>query len=138
MLAMTIKDALKTILIILAVSVVTVVLAGCRRNVSSSAPGNESSPAQSSPEPTPRSAFERDLQYVRNSQFAHVWVFSRKDGHVLDKDDAAYLRTNAPQVVDWVTTDDGKKVIAGTNFDLEQGNLNLLKKRFVVEDYSGK
>ena len=25
-----------------------------------------------------------------------------------------------------------------TNFDLEKGNLELLKKRFVVENYSGK
>jgi hypothetical protein len=41
-------------------------------------------------------------------------------------------------VVDWVTTDEGKKVIGGTNFNLEEGNLDLLKKRFVAEDYSGK
>jgi hypothetical protein len=37
-----------------------------------------------------------------------------------------------------VTTDEGKKVIAGTNFNLEEGNLNLLKKRFNAENYSGK
>ncbi len=86
----------------------------------------------------PRTAFERDLQFIRNGQFAHVWVFSRQDGKPLDKDDAAYLRANAPQVVDWVTTDDGKRVIAGTNFDLEQGNMPQLRKRFVVEDYTGK
>jgi hypothetical protein len=35
-------------------------------------------------------------------------------------------------------TDGGKRAIGGTNFDLEQGNMNLLKKRFVVEDYTGK
>ena len=55
-----------------------------------------------------------------------------------DKDDSAFLRTNAPQVVDWVITDEGKKVIAGTNFNLEEGNMDVLKKRFVVEDYSNK
>lgn len=123
----------------LALAIVAFVLAGCNRNTNNvaSAPP-ESSATQTTSEPTPRSVFERDLQYVRNSQFTYVWVFSRKDHHPLDKDDAAYLRTNAPQVVDWVTTDEGKKVIGGTNFDLEQGNLNLLKKRFVVEDYSKK
>jgi hypothetical protein len=116
-----------------------IVLAGCKRSINNVATAPpESSPSQAKGEPTPRSVFERDLQYVRNSQFTYVWVFSRKDGHVLDKVDAAYLRTNAPQVVDWVTTDEGKKVIGGTNFDMEQGNLNLLKKRFVVEDYSKK
>jgi hypothetical protein len=116
----------------------SIFLAGCGRNANTSpAVANENSPG-ASVQPTPRSAFERDMQYVRNSQFTHVWVFSRKDSQAIDKDDAAYLRTNAPQVVDWVTTDEGKKVIAGTNFDLELGNLNLLKKRFVVEDYTGK
>lgn len=115
------------------------VLAGCHRNTSNGAPAlPDSTPSQTKNEPTPRSSFERDMQYVRNSQFTFVWVFSRKDGKALDKDDAAYLRTNAPQVVDWVTTDEGKKVIGGTNFDLAQGNLELLKKRFVVEDYSHK
>jgi hypothetical protein len=114
-------------------------LSGCQGSSTGNTAQNTETPTtRSSPEPTPKSAFERDLQYIRNGQFTHVWVFSRKDGHPLDKDDADYLRKNAPQVVDWVTTDNGKKVIAGSNFDLEEGNLNLLKKRFVVEDYTGR
>jgi len=91
-----------------------------------------------SPAPSPKSGFEADLDYVRKGQYTYVWVFSRKDGKQLDKEDGAFLRTNAPQVVDWVTSDEGKKVIAGTNFDLAQGNLELLKKRFNVEDYTGR
>jgi len=97
-----------------------------------------SSNAGSSPAPSPKSGFEADLDYVRKGQYTYVWVFSRKDGKPLDKDDGAFLRTNAPQVVDWVTSDEGKKVIAGTNFDLAKGNLELLKKRFNVEDYTGR
>jgi len=91
-------------------------------------------PAQS----TPQTDFERDLQFIRNGQFAYVWIFSRKDGKPLDAADSNFLRTNAPQVVDWVKTDEGRKVIAGTNFNLEEGNLSALRKRFVVEDYTGK
>jgi hypothetical protein len=98
---------------------------------------SDSTNAQSSPAP-PKVGFEADLEYVRKGQYTYVWVFSRKDGKPLDKDDGAYLRANAHQVVDWVTTDQGKKVIAGTNFDLEQGNLGLLRKRFNVEDYTAK
>jgi hypothetical protein len=97
-----------------------------------------SSTGQSSPAPAPKSGFEADLEYVRKGQYTYIWVFSRKDSKTIDKDDAAFLRTNAPQVVDWITTDEGRKVIAGTNFDLAKGNLELLKKRFVVEDYTGK
>jgi hypothetical protein len=82
--------------------------------------------------------FAKDLQYVRNGGYSYIWVFSRKDGKPLDREDGAFLRTNAPQVVDWVTTEEGRKVIAGTNFNLEEGNLALLKKRFVTEDYSAR
>jgi hypothetical protein len=113
-------------------------LASCSRSGTNSASPALPGGAQSSPAPTPKTGFDADLEYVRKGQYTYIWVFSRKDGQPLDKNDAAYLRTNAPQVVDWVTTDQGKRVIAGTNFDLAKGNLELLKKRFVVEDYTGK
>jgi hypothetical protein len=113
-------------------------LASCSNTGTNSASSTQSSSAQSSPAPSPKTGFEADLEYVRKGQYTYIWVFARKDGKPLDKDDGAYLRTNAPQVVDWVTTDEGKRVIAGTNFDLEKGNLALLKKRFVVEDYTGR
>jgi hypothetical protein len=94
--------------------------------------------ATATTQPSPLTGFEKDLQYIRNGGYTYIWIFSRKDGKPLDKDDAAFLRTNAHQVVDWVTTDAGKKVIAGTNFNLEEGNLELLKKRFVTENYTGR
>ena len=94
--------------------------------------------ASPSAQASPLTGFEKDLQFIRNGQFTYIWVFSRKDGKPLDKEDGAFLRTNAPQVVDWVTTDEGKKVIGGTHFNLAEGNLEVLKKRFVAEDYSGR
>lgn len=120
------------ILVMLITGILLIACGGGTNSNSSEGPG-----AQSSPIP-PKVGFEADLEYVRKGQYTYVWVFSRKDGQPLDKEDGAYLRTNAPQVVDWVTTDQGKKVIAGTNFDLALGNLDLLKKRFVVEDYTSK
>ncbi|MGH9905213.1 MAG: hypothetical protein ACRD8U_06460 [Pyrinomonadaceae bacterium] len=101
-------------------------------------PAADSPPPQPTSEPVQKTGFERDLQFIRNGQFTYVWVFSRRDGKQFDKDDGDYLRTNAPQVVDWVRTDDGKRFLAGTNFDLEQGPLLLLRKRFVVENYTGR
>src|SRR6478672_9639184 len=99
-----------------------------------SAPSNNSStptPEAATSSPTPQSSplvgFEKDLAYVRNGGYSYVFIFSRKDKKPLDKDDSAFLRTNAPQVVDWVTTDEGKKVIAGTNFNLEEGNMAALR-----------
>ncbi|MDQ1637204.1 MAG: hypothetical protein QOF62_543 [Pyrinomonadaceae bacterium] len=113
-------------------------LIACNGGNTNTAPAaNESPTAQSSPTVNV-TGFEADLDYIRKGGYTYIWVFSRPDGKPIDKEDAAFLRTNAPQVVDWVTTDEGRKVIAGTNFDLAQGNLGLIKKRFVAEDYTGR
>ena len=127
-------------MLFLALLMTGITLQGCGSKTSSTTVGvpPELPSAQTSPQPTSATDFEKDLAYLRKGQYKYVWVFSRKDHKLLDKDDAAFLRSNAPQVVDWVTTDEGRRVIAGTNFDLEQGNLNLLKKRFVIEDYSSR
>lgn len=106
--------------------------------IPSGVPNNNSTPPPAASPTASLTRFEQDLQYIRNGQYTYVWVFSRKDGKPLESTDSAFLRTNAPQVVDWVTTDGGKKVIAGTNFNLEEGNLAELKKRYVAEDYSNK
>lgn len=90
------------------------------------------------PEATPATQFERDLKYIRDGHFQYVWVFSRKDEKELTKEDSEALRTNAPKVVDWVTTDSNHKVIGGSNFAIEAPQLAALEKRFKIEDYSGK
>ena len=113
-------------------------LNSCSRSNTNSASSSAPSNGQSAPAPSPKTGFEADLEYVRKGQYTYIWVFSRKDGKPFDKDDTPYLHTNAPQVVDWIITDQGKRVIAGTNFDLAKGNLELLKKRFVVDDYTGR
>lgn len=118
------------------VIVVLVGMAGCRKTDPQTAAVEPTSSPR--PTPSPLTGFEKDLQYVKNGSYTYIWVFSRKDGKPFVKEDSDFLRTNAPQVVDWVTTDEGKKVIAGTNFNLEEGNLSALKKRFNAEDYSGR
>ena len=90
------------------------------------------------PQATPATQFERDLNDIRGGHFTYVWIFSRKDGKTLTPDDSQALRTNAPKVVDWVTTDGKKKVIGGSNFDIDPAQMAALQKRFKVEDYSGK
>jgi hypothetical protein len=108
------------------------------QGISTSAPPSEPSPAAAVPSPSPQTEFEKDLQFIRNGGYTYIYIFSRKDGKPLEPTDSIFLRTNAPQIVDWAKTDGGKKVIAGTNFNLEEGNLAALKKRYNVEDYSGK
>src|SRR5881227_3741814 len=112
-------------------------ISGCRHATSSSDDETADVPAYH-PEATPATQFERDLKFVRDGHFTHVWIFSRKDGKELTKEDSGSLRTNAPKVVDWVTTDGNKKVIGGSNFDIDPAQMAALQKRFKVEDYSGK
>jgi|SRR6185503_15757734 len=124
-------------LIALALASVLTALNSCSNGKTDSGPAN--GPASvASPAPSPKTGFEADLEYVRKGQYSYIWVFSRKDGKPLDANDGNFLRTNAPQVVDWIRTDEGKRFIAGTNFDLEKGNLELIKKRFTVEDYTSR
>jgi hypothetical protein len=119
--------------------VLLVFLSACNGSLSTT---NNQAATPPPPVPTasrsPLTGFEAGLQYIRNGSYTYIWVFARKDGKVLDKEDGAFLRKNAPQVVDWVTTDEGRKVIGGTNFNLEEGNLELIKKRFISEDYTGR
>ena len=124
----------------LSILILALLLAGCGNGISTNIPSTNSNAAApaASPAASPLKGFDADLQYIKNGQYTYIWVFSRKDGKPLDSTDSAFLRTNAPQVVDWVTTDGGKKVIAGTNFNLEEGNLEALKKRYVADDYSNK
>jgi len=107
----------------------------CRRGASS----EDETPDTSSyrPESTPATQFERDMKYMRDAHFAHVWIFSRKDGKEFTKEDSDILHTNAPKVVDWVKTDQNR-VLAGSNFPLEPAQLATLQKRFNLEDYTGK
>ena len=118
--------------------ILVLLLAGCSGSAPVNSDNTTAAATPAGPSPSPLSNFEERLKYVRNGQYTYIWVFSRKDGKALEPADSIFLRANAPQVVDWVTTDDMKRAIAGTNFNLEEGNLELLKKRFVAEDYSNK
>ena len=113
------------------------VLSGCKRSADQSA--QEASISQYSPEPTPRDEFERNLRYIRQAHFQYVWLFSRKDGAPLDKGDGEVLRANTPGAVDRIKADEeGRRFLVGLNFPIEPEHMAALRKRFNVEDYSGK
>jgi hypothetical protein len=113
-------------------------LAACGRKASE--PTSSTPAASPSAKPaSQQTAFERDLDYVRTGQFAYVLVFSRKDGAEFSNDDIVYLKANSPpETNQWVKTDEGKRVIAGTNFEFKQEQLDALGKRFGIENLSGK
>ncbi|HEX8145102.1 MAG TPA: hypothetical protein VF553_21230 [Pyrinomonadaceae bacterium] len=116
----------------------TGLLCGCRRANTGSPAG---SPSQAQAAPSPRTDFEEKLQYVRDGQFNHIYVFTRKDGGAFDRDDVEYLTANSPvgeKTNMRVKTDDGRRVVIGTNFEYTQENFDTLGKRFNIEDYTGR
>ena len=76
---------------------------------------------------------------MRDGQYTYMYVLARPDDGALDTADIAYLKENTPRETNmWVKTEDGRRAIAGTNFEFTPENLAALRKRFNVEDYSGR
>ena len=113
---------------------VIVAFCGCDKSSRPAATAN-----RLSVRPTPATAFERDLDYVRKGSFMRIYVIARPDGRPFDAQDTAYLKANShPETNYWVKTDEGRRIIAGTNFNWSTENMQALSKRFTVEDYTGK
>ena len=124
----TSKRIIGVALILIAVIIIS---AACHRRAVSDDETTDTSTYR--PESTPATQYERDLKYIRDGHFNNVWVFTRKDGKPFTSEDSQVLRTSAPRVVDWVTTDEKKKVIGGSNFPIEPDQMAVLQKRFNVE-----
>lgn len=96
------------------------------------------------PAPTPLSTVElkkttvqEDLRDMQTADFDYVLVFRRKDGGVFDDEDRKYLRQNTPiETNRWTKSEDGRAYVAGSGFGFTPEQLEALKKRFVVEDFS--
>jgi len=123
--------------VIILMSALVLFVGGCRHRASSS---EDDTPDTSSyrPESTPATEFEGKMKFIREGHFTHVWVFTRLDGRAFTKEDTDILHTKAPKIVDWVGSDENKRFIAGSNFDIEPTQMAALKKRYKIEDYSGK
>jgi hypothetical protein len=94
------------------------------------------SESSAAPEQT-LSNFASDLQTMKTANFEYIFVFRRKDGGAFDGEDKKYLRANAPAETNrFVSTDNGKAFIAGSKFKFPLQNLETLRTRFNIEDYS--
>ena len=119
---------------------------GCQRSSSrvgsaanSQTAGNAGSASPSPRKAQPQTEFERDLDYVRTGSFRYIYVISRPDGSPLNDEDITYLTQNTPKETNQRVSSEGRRrIIVGTNFVFTPENLDALRKRFTVEDYSGK
>ncbi|MEJ7698591.1 MAG: hypothetical protein WKF71_02935 [Pyrinomonadaceae bacterium] len=93
--------------------------------------------ATTNPAEMKQTSFESDLETMKTANFDYIFVFRRKDGGAFDGEDRKYLRNNSPaQINRFVLTDDGKAFIAGSKYIFPMENLETLRMRFNVEDYS--
>jgi hypothetical protein len=117
---------------------VGLVLSAC--NHANAPTNNDSTPDTSTYRPlaTPATDFEQKLKLVRDGGFRYVWVVRKLDGKEFTHEDTEILHANAPKVVDWIGTDDRKTFIAGSNVVIPPENELELKKRYKIEDLSGK
>lgn len=100
---------------------------------------NEPAPSEATPVSSePRDDFEDRLKSVQTGGFQFVYAFRRKDGGVFVSEDKRFLKENSPPDTNqWVLTSDEKAAIAGSNYLFTPENLENLKKRFEIQDYSG-
>ncbi len=83
------------------------------------------------------SDYERDLQTMKTANYDYIFAFRRKDGGTFDIEDQKYLRANTPPGTNrFVLTDEGRAFIAGSRYVFSPENLEALRNRFLVEDYS--
>ena len=83
-----------------------------------------------------QAAFESDLQTLKTANLKYIFVFRRTDGGAFDGEDKKYLRTNLPTTNRVIMTDEGKAFVVGSNYKFPPENLEVLRLRFSVEDFS--
>lgn len=83
------------------------------------------------------SDYEKDLRTMETANFDYIFVFRRKDGAVLDGEDKKYVKANSALGTNrFLLTDGDKAVIAGSKYEFSRENLEALRRRFLVEDFS--
>jgi hypothetical protein len=119
-------------------SLAAVSLSACHQTVAPTNTDNTPDTSTYRPLATPATDFEQKLKLVRDGGFRYTWVFRKLDGKEFTHEDTEILHTQAPKVVDWIGTDDRKTFIAGSNAGIPPENELELKKRYKIEDMSGK
>ena len=109
-------------------------MAGCGANDKILQSGKDANP-QSGPAST-KSTLESDIEAMRTANFSFIYVLRRKDGGVIDPEDKSVIRLQTTQANRRVSSDDGKAVIVGSNFQIPAQSMAAIYQRFAVENYS--
>jgi len=83
-----------------------------------------------------QAVFKSELEKMRTADLQYIFVFRRKDGSGFDGEDKKILRASLPFNNRVVLADEDKAVIVGSNYKFPPENLDALRARFDIEDYS--
>lgn len=85
----------------------------------------------------PQDEFEFALRRMQKSGFTYIFVMRRKDGGTIDKEDGRFIKQISPPGTNqFVLTDNDRAVIVGSNFPFPPENIEALRQKLSVEDFS--
>ena len=88
-------------------------------------------------QPAAPAKIEDDIASMKTADFNFIYVFRRKDGAELDKDDRAFMNGHVPYEINRKQiADGGKALLIGSNFRFPVEDFKALKDRFLFEDFS--
>jgi len=79
---------------------------------------------------------ESEVQNMRTADFDFIFVLRRKDGGIMQSDDKAFVRTNAPNANRRSLVDAGKAIVIGANAAALGEVTKKLSERFEVQEFS--
>lgn len=110
---------------------------GCQPNQTILKDAAPPSPTPMATAEIPKTTLAQDLRDMQAANFDYIFVFRRKDGGEFDEEDRKFLRQNTPLETNrWTKSDDGRAFIAGSGFSFTPEQMQALRNRFIVEDYS--
>ena len=83
-----------------------------------------------------QTSFQSELEKMKTADLQYIFVFRRKDNGAVDGEDKKFLKANLPFNNRVVLADEDKAVVVGSNYKFPPENLDALRTRFNVEDYS--
>ena len=80
---------------------------------------------------------QREVRSMEDAGFKFIFVLRRKDGGAFDREDKKYIADNIPAETNRrILTEADKVFVLGSNYEFSQPNLEMLRKRFNMEDFS--
>lgn len=98
---------------------------------------NNPTPAPSSENIEKLTGVPGEIRSMEDAGFQIIFVLRRKDGGIFEREDKRYIADNIPPETNRrVLTENDKAFVLGSNYEFTKENLEMLRKRFNVEDFS--